>query len=307
MTVEAVEAERGVLVLGMHRSGTSAVTRAINLLGVPLCRPGDLFKGDGNNVKGYWESRTMMQFNNELLGSLGCSWRCPPTQLDPSARRLAREGALGRRLLRLTHPTAQWAWKDPRNCALVPFWRAALPMPLVAVVVLRHPLEVAGSLAVQRERFSREEALALWERNLRLVLRDCAGMPVLVTRYDDLISDGRLWTAATGDFLASQEVVVRRDDGALGQFLDEELRHHRAAQADLGSDSGATEAQRLLWEAALARVGAHEHFAAPDLPEESPSTVSLLEQNLPAKARHRTRLWYRSLRGRSTAVVFDRE
>jgi hypothetical protein len=42
-----------ILVAGMHRSGTSALTRAINLAGVPL--PNDLKGASPNNQDGFWE------------------------------------------------------------------------------------------------------------------------------------------------------------------------------------------------------------------------------------------------------------
>jgi len=298
MTVGEMDAARGVLVLGMHRSGTSAVTRAINLLGVPLCRPDDLFESDGNNVSGYWESRTMMQFNNELLTGLGSSWRCPPRRIDVGSRRLVSAAKVGRERMAASHPTVQWAWKDPRNCALVPFWRTALPMPLVAVTVLRHPLEIATSLASQRERFSRPEALALWERNLRLVLRDCAGMAMLVTCFDDLMAEPMQWAAAARAFLEHNGVRLHPDDNGLRAFVDEGLRHHREPDPVLTRQSGATAEQITLWELALGLVGAHEPYVAPGLPEESSSTQGLLARRLPSRARRVAAVPYRALRRR---------
>jgi hypothetical protein len=286
----------GVLVLGMHRSGTSAVTRAINLLGVPLCRTDDLFGGDGNNVSGYWESRTLMHFNDELLGALKASWRCPPTEVRMAAGHERREASEAGRLLHWSHPTPQWAWKDPRNCSLLPFWRRALDVPLVAVTVLRHPDEVATSLASQREQFARDEALALWERNMRLVLRDAAGMPMLVTRYDDLVGDPRTWAEAMGGFLVHHGFSVDSRAERLAEFLDRSLRHHSADGEALAPGRGATEEQVQLWETAQAQIGAHEPFTAPPLPLESPSTKALLERNLLRPTRRHAQAWYRVLR-----------
>lgn len=292
----AVENEAGVLVLGMHRSGTSAVTRAINLLGVPVCRTDDLFEGDGNNTTGYWESRTMMQFNNELLSALGHSWRCPPPAVAMSRRHFDREAAVGTTLLHQSHPTPQWIWKDPRNCALVPFWRRALALPLVAVTVLRHPVEVATSLQTQRERVPRDEALALWERSLRLVLRDCDGMAMLVTRFDELVADPDAWASGVGRFLADHGVRISPETAELRSFLDHSLRHHHVAQRGIDPASGATSEQATLWEAALGLVGPHDLYRAPALPAESVSTGPLLERNLLKQPRRTAVSWYRILR-----------
>jgi len=289
-------AAAGVLVLGVHRSGTSAATRAINLLGVPLCRHDDLFRGDGNNVSGYWESQTLMQFNNELLSALHASWRCPPPQIRMRPGHERREASEARRLLRFSHPTPQWAWKDPRNCALLPFWRRAIEVPLVAVTVLRHPDEVATSLASQREQFARDEALALWERNLRLLLRDADGLPMLVTRYDDLVGDPPAWTDAVGGFLGRHGFAVEPSSAELTAFLDRTLRHHSVGGAPLVPGSGATLEQARLWETAQGQLGEHEVFRSPPLPPESASTGPLLARNLLPTVRRRAEAWYRVLR-----------
>jgi hypothetical protein len=65
---------RGVAVLGMHRSGTSAAARVVNLLGVPLLASDDLLPADGVNPRGYWESERLLRANDELLEAAGGSW-----------------------------------------------------------------------------------------------------------------------------------------------------------------------------------------------------------------------------------------
>jgi hypothetical protein len=289
-------AKGGILVLGMHRSGTSAVARAINLLGVPLCRAEDLFESDGNNVRGYWESRTLMRFNDELLSALQASWRCPPVDVRMGRLHARRELAEGRRLLHWSHPTPQWVWKDPRNCALLPFWRRAVDVPVAAVTVLRHPVEVATSLASQRERYALDEALALWERNMRLVLRDASGLPMLVTRYDDLVADPRAWAGVVAGFLEPHGFRLEDRAGELESFLDEGLRHHAAARPGLTTGGGATAEQATLWDVALGLQGAHDPYRAPALPPESPTTAALLERNLLRPGRRRATAWLRALR-----------
>ncbi|MDR3648123.1 MAG: hypothetical protein P4L20_03445 [Acidimicrobiales bacterium] len=61
---------RGVLVLGMHRSGTSAATRLVNALGPALCAPDDMVRGPWN-PSGHCESRSLMQRNDILLRQMG--------------------------------------------------------------------------------------------------------------------------------------------------------------------------------------------------------------------------------------------
>src|SRR5206468_3279043 len=61
-----------VLVLGMHRSGTSALARVLNLLGCDL--PQTLMGPGKSNEAGHWESQAIANFNDRLLESAGTSW-----------------------------------------------------------------------------------------------------------------------------------------------------------------------------------------------------------------------------------------
>ena len=72
-------AKRGVFVLGMHRSGTSAATRLINLLGIETCVASDLLPWARDNPRGHWESRSLNDFNDRILARLGCDWTLPGT------------------------------------------------------------------------------------------------------------------------------------------------------------------------------------------------------------------------------------
>src|SRR6516164_8769546 len=67
-----VSPPRAVIVLGMHRSGTSAVTRVVSLLGADL--PKNLLPPSLTNELGYWESSDLMTIHDELLSSGGSKW-----------------------------------------------------------------------------------------------------------------------------------------------------------------------------------------------------------------------------------------
>ncbi len=75
--VVSIAVAAGVFVLGMHRSGTSAVTRLISLLGLSLPPEEDLVQATAKNPKGYWESESLVAFNERLLGTLDCDIGCP--------------------------------------------------------------------------------------------------------------------------------------------------------------------------------------------------------------------------------------
>ena len=217
---------RGVLVVGMHRSGTSAVARVLNLLGLPLCEASDLMPHVNGNPTGHWESLTLMRLNERLLAELGGQWNSVPDIGGPVARwhGLARHAAEARSTFLRLHPTATWVWKDPRLCVLLPFWRTVLACDPPVVLVLRHPLEVAASLA-KRDRVPQWQTLRLWERSLRHALLGCAGAPVYVIHYPQLLADPVGTSQRLASFLQAAGLPVRRNDDAVLDFLDPRLRH----------------------------------------------------------------------------------
>ena len=180
----------GVFVVGMHRSGTSATTRMLNLLGLPLCRDDDLVQDSVGNPSGHWESASLVQFNDRLLWTIGASWWCPQRPnatwvgeplVAPALRAAPTIFAAG-------HAGPQWAWKDPRTSLTLPFWLTALDVKPLVVLCTRNPLEVAHSLRT-RNAMEKPLSLALWERYTHTIVNAIDGLPVLVTRYEDLMRD----------------------------------------------------------------------------------------------------------------------
>jgi hypothetical protein len=270
----------GVFVLGMHRSGTSAVTRAINLLGVPIGHQDDLKEASEHNPKGFWEVRPLSRFNEELLGELGGTWSAPPSLADAwfEQDRLSARRDAGASLFRRLHPAGQWVWKDPRNCITLPFWQSALGIRPTVVLVHRHPLEIWRSLEA-RDGFSKPLALAAWERYLRHALANSAGLKVMVMRYTDLLSSPASWHDEARRFLEEAGIAC---NGAgrpeLEAFLDRGLRH--ASVEDEGSleDPAASPEQRELFAQLERLCGRHDSLERLNLPEETGWAEPLLAE-----------------------------
>jgi GT2 family glycosyltransferase len=278
----------GAVVVGMHRSGTSAVTRSINLLGIATCVDSDLVPASDANPRGHWESASLVRANDALLRLAGGAWWCPPRPAATlwSGRALRRYERVGRRVLEQGHRTRQWVWKDPRTSLTLPFWRNALAeTPLVAVVVFRDPDEVAESLC-RRNGFAPELSLALWERYVHHVLRGVAGLPVLTVRYADVVADATSWAVAATRFLESHGFDTSgADPDAVRSWIEPGRR--RATSDRIASDgkpSRLSPQQRAL-AAALARLPAlSDRFVPPPLPCETPTTELLFAD---LRARHR--------------------
>lgn len=167
---------RYVCITGMHRSGTSAVSQLAGLLGVDLGESRGLISALPGNPVGFYESRTIVRFQQHVLAALGGSWDDPPVLPDGWASRpslaWARERA--RALTSEVFGNAAVAgWKDPRTSLLLPLWRAAIPLS-ASLLVFRDPREVAGSLAA-RDRLPPERSAYLWLRYTVAAWRDFPG------------------------------------------------------------------------------------------------------------------------------------
>lgn len=271
---------RGVLVLGMHRSGTSAVTRVVSELGLTPSRPAETVRGPWN-PKGHFENQALMQLDDGLLGQMGCSWWHPPPAGDgytTFAARIQTSPHQARRVFRGAYPRRDWVWKDPRACLLLPFWRRALADRVAGIVVLRNPLDVARSLE-RRNETTTAFGVALWERYNRLLVTHARGMPILVTRFDDLVADPVGWSTWVARFLGGLGLRVEQPDGAgLGHAVDPELRHSTNSRADLQEMCP----QLMdLYDALDALVGEWVTFDPPELGPEPPSVQTELD-SLPA-------------------------
>lgn len=268
---------RGVIVLGMHRSGTSAVTGVIDALGLSACRSDDRMPAGRWNVRGNYESRSLSNFDERLLNHLGGAWWAPPAPPDGWAEdgELDDLRAEAAGLFAAAYPFHYWVWKDPRACVLMPFWDLVLRPDMPRVIVLRNPLESAASLE-RRNQMPRELALALAERSLRTAIRDSGGRPVMLTAYDELFEDLPGWCQRAAGFIRSNGVVipeplaVNRANGS----LDAELRHFREP------DSGASGDLPTLWVWARDRIGAHSALSIEGLPNESPDNEGVFRAHL---------------------------
>ena len=262
-------------VLGMHRSGTSAAARVINLLGVPLnVRPDWTPANPRVNAAGFWESASLTDMNDEILAKLDGSWQAPPHLEDgwPSDPRLDTLRTTAPRAFDAAFPTGQSVWKDPRNCLTLPFWLDVLDVTPAIVLVHRSPVEVALSL-LRRDALPINHSLALWERYLRTSLGVAAALPTHVVDYRLLLDDPIGSATELQRFLASVGLnVVEPDEAALRSFLSPELRHSSFPDPEAWPPFGVSPEQRVLHAALSMAAGPHEAFTVPDIGPETVST-----------------------------------
>lgn len=151
-----------ILILGMHRSGTSATARLVNMMGCYFAPEGMALPAKPDNPTGFWERRDILQLNDALLKQHGCAWnRLKHWSYDKAS--LAPDELMQsmRAIIGSMDAHQPWFIKDPRLCLLLPAWMPLLSSP-VAVIVYRHPHEIALSLK-NRGQGPVEHSIALWE------------------------------------------------------------------------------------------------------------------------------------------------
>lgn len=234
MTQKHHERRQALLVVGMHRSGTSALTRVLNLHGADL--GSDLLAAAEDNQAGFWENHRIVAFHEKLLGLIGSSWD-DPRQLRADWLDLAiADGCLDELIRLLDEEFADsriWVVKDPRLCRFLPLWIKALEVLQVEpklVFAMRDPGEVAGSL-MTRNGLSAGAASLLWLRYLTESVQASRGLPRCAIDYHELLQN---WRSCMDRIASNLDVVwpISSSDCApeVSAHLQDDLRHQRAAQ-----------------------------------------------------------------------------
>ena len=226
-----------LFVLGMHRSGTSAVTRLLNMAGAYFGAEGVSTDANEENPKGFWERRDIRAVCDGLLQDAGFDWwrlsgfsvdAIPP---DVRARHLDHLESI---VLQLD-AHRPWVVKEPRLCLLFPLFRPLVEVP-VCIHVTRDPLEVAESLR-RRNEFPVQVGLALWEIYTIRALEASAGVPRMLVRYDDLMSRPAEVAAEMIGQLADLGVPGLRvpTEREVGAFVTPSLQHEHESEDRRGT------------------------------------------------------------------------
>ncbi len=226
---------QGVIVLGMHRSGTSVLTRGLQSLGVFL---GDEFLSTRpDNPTGYWEDRVIVGLNERLLGQFGLNWEgislIGDAQWQSAGVQALQDEAI-ERLQSYFIPHALWSFKDPRTIRLLPFWRAVfrrLDVDDRYVLAIRNPLSIAKSL-LRRQAMDAATSHMISLVYLVPYLHEIAARPFVVVDYDLLVAEPREQLARVQRALGLPFGEAAEIERFTTGFLDPRLRHTYAGFDD---------------------------------------------------------------------------
>jgi hypothetical protein len=239
-TTSAAPKQRVIIVLGAGRSGTSAITRGLQALGVEL---GDQLRpAGGKNPTGFFEDEGLLKINKRLRKALGLRADSvsliEPQQWQTLAVQAFQQEARGT-IRRRFGPYSLWGYKYAGTLRLLPFWRTvfhSLDLDVRYVMAVRNPISVARSRAkLNPHRGTQEKSDLEWLVNVVPYFREIRESPFVVVDYDLLMASPvaqleRLATALDLPITATTKAAIQE---YAGQFLNPDLRHSRFTNADL--------------------------------------------------------------------------
>jgi hypothetical protein len=226
-----------ILVLGMHRSGTSALTGVLTILGAKA--PKSLLAADSNNERGYFESLEVMRLDDQILTFANTTWYdwgpCSNAWSESAAAAEFKDRAAA--IIESEFDKSDFpVIKDPRICRIAPFWIKALEDSghnVRAVLPLRSPLAVARSL-LRRSDFPQGKGLLLWLRHTLDAELESRSLPRAVVPISDLISDWpRAIARASEQMNISWPRSLAEANADIDEFLSPDLLHHSVTADDL--------------------------------------------------------------------------
>ncbi|SIN79684.1 glycosyltransferase [Salinivibrio sp. ES.052] len=224
-----------VVVLGMHRSGTSALTKALEVLGVSLSE--NLMPEGEFNPKGHWEDLDIVAINDKLLAHYGCVWFSPyQPELDlddPFVDALIDEAVA---LLRgRISALGCYGFKDPRTSRLLAFWQAVFARANVTpkyVYAVRNPLDIVKSLQ-KRDQLTEQHGYLLWGHHTFDNLTLLADKPVYWVPFDALLQSPSKVMAELAQFIALTPAPESECEAFCRDYIDPTLCHSASTLTDL--------------------------------------------------------------------------
>ncbi|MDX8524704.1 sulfotransferase family protein [Mesorhizobium sp. MSK_1335] len=226
-----------ILILGMHRSGTSILGGMVNALGA--AGPHSLMAGDRHNPTGYWESLRLNTAANNLLAAAGSGWH-DWLPLDPGW--MASEAAQGHRheikaiLASEFGDEPLFFIKEPRTCRFLPLMSSILAemrIDTVALLPIRNPLEVAYSIE-RRDGFPVASSLMVWLRHVLEAELHSRHLPRCFLLHEDFLADWQSQLTRAGRTIdLAWPVRPEQARSEVESFLSQELHHQRYTVDDL--------------------------------------------------------------------------
>ncbi|MCP4696491.1 MAG: hypothetical protein GY862_06550 [Gammaproteobacteria bacterium] len=193
-----------LIVLGMHRSGTSVLARILNMMGAYYGPEGINFGASEENAKGFWERKDVLALHQEIMRANGADWDTVAAFDPENILENAEADKKLRAILLDLDAHRPWMIKDPRLCLLLPVWRRFLEVP-VCIHIIRSPIQVAQSLKI-RNSLPVTLGVAMWEKYNLAAFTASSGLPRILVSHRELMADPVKTVSSLYESLCASEV-----------------------------------------------------------------------------------------------------
>ncbi len=214
------------LVLGMHRSGTSLISRSLKIFGAE--HGNNLLPFTQGNAKGHWEDQDFYVLNEEMLNSVGKTWNSALPITNDDLILLCEKGYLDKATSLVESKLANidfFALKEPRITKLLPFWHKVFEFvpTIYYIFAIRNPISVANSLQ-NRSNIPIEKGLLLWYSYNAYALLTLRHKKITFVDYDSFLQDPQMQLENISTAL---NIKPNEQERAmfLENFLDKNLRN----------------------------------------------------------------------------------
>ncbi len=229
-----------ILILGMHRSGTSALTGTLAKLGIYI--GDDLMASNEYNPKGYFENNILYEINEKLLAECSSNW--DDVFYKPNKLELLLDSPILQELKTAIvdqfASSELFAIKDPRLAYLFPLYEQileSLEIDIRIIIPYRNPIEVAQSLK-KRDGMSIERSMLLWAYHLFLSEKTSRNYKRCFLAFDELMSNHNEVILKIDKALQLDlHSIYKAREPEINSFLESGLKHHNSNMDDLAEET----------------------------------------------------------------------
>lgn len=190
-----------IVILGMHRSGTSMIAGILNMLGIDMGK--ELIGKHWSNPLGHFENKKFLELNEKILRKAGGVWNRPPEE----EQILAQVGIFSEEIKNLiqSNESKFWGWKDPRTSLTIELFLPYLDNPYF-LVCHRDASAIARSLK-RRDNMRLEQGIKLtkiYNKRIERFFKMHNGLNRLDLFYEKITSNPKEGVEKIVDYLEIQ-------------------------------------------------------------------------------------------------------
>ena len=205
-----------IIILGMHRSGTSMIAGLITKMGISM--GDDLLGKNPSNPFGHFEDRDFYNINREVLSKANGSWDNPPNEKNILAQADLFNKRIEKLIKKKNNNRDIWGWKDPRTSLTIKLYMPYLINPYF-IFCHRQDVKIAESLK-RRDDFEIQKGLDLtniYNDRIKNFFQEYENFKKIDLYYEEFFAHPRQNIRKIVDFLSLE--ISKENIGTLSRFI----------------------------------------------------------------------------------------